>query len=56
MFLAMVWWFAGARKWFKGPKVNLEHVMLGREEQVKQLQAEEVSGDSSSDSGSNEKS
>lgn len=28
MFLAMCWWFASARKWFKGPKVNIEHKML----------------------------
>ncbi|KAF2498824.1 amino acid transporter [Lophium mytilinum] len=31
---AMVWWFVSARKWFKGPKVNVEHMMLGREGNV----------------------
>ncbi len=34
MFFVIIWWFAGARKWFKGPKVNIEHAMLGREEAV----------------------
>ena len=28
-----------ARKWFKGPKVNLEHLMLGREEQAAEVAA-----------------
>ena len=23
----LVWWVADARKWFKGPKVNVEHLM-----------------------------
>ncbi|KAF2716583.1 amino acid permease [Polychaeton citri CBS 116435] len=30
MLFVIIWWFAGARKWFKGPKVNLEHMMLGQ--------------------------
>jgi hypothetical protein len=25
----MIWWILDARKWFKGPKVNVEHAMLG---------------------------
>ena len=28
---AMIWWFVSARKWFKGPKVNIDHMMLGRD-------------------------
>ena len=47
----IIWWFASARKWFKGPKVNIEHQMLGRERYV--IDAREVgndSGDSSSGS------
>ena len=32
MFLVTVWWFVSARTWFKGPKVNVEHLMLGRED------------------------
>jgi hypothetical protein len=34
MFFVTVWWFVSARKWFKGPKVNVEHMMLGRGEVV----------------------
>ena len=34
MFLVTIWWFVSAHKWFKGPKVNIEHMMLGREEAV----------------------
>ncbi|KAF1944086.1 amino acid transporter [Clathrospora elynae] len=34
MFLVTIWWFVSAHKWFKGPKVNIEHMMLGREETV----------------------
>jgi hypothetical protein len=50
MFLVMAWWFISARKWFKGPKVNLDHLMLGREGNV--LEGEDKvgnDGDSSSD-------
>ena len=28
-----------ARKWFKGPKVNLEHLMLDRDDQAADIQA-----------------
>lgn len=53
MFLVMVWWVLGARKWFKGPKVNLEHVMPGTESAyAEQIQAKEVNGDSSSSTDS----
>ena len=31
MTCAMIWWVVDARKWFNGPKVNIEHQMLGRE-------------------------
>jgi hypothetical protein len=34
MLLVTVWWFVSAHRWFKGPKVNVEHLMLGREESV----------------------
>lgn len=23
-----IWWFVDARKWFKGPKINVEHHMV----------------------------
>lgn len=31
MAMILVWWVVSARKWFKGPKVNVQHMMLGRE-------------------------
>lgn len=31
MAAVMVWWFVSAHKWFKGPKVNLEHAMHGQD-------------------------
>ncbi|KAK3208266.1 hypothetical protein GRF29_77g117046 [Pseudopithomyces chartarum] len=34
MFMVTVWWFVSAKKWFKGPKVNVDHLMLGREGNV----------------------
>ncbi|KAK3675442.1 GABA/polyamine transporter [Recurvomyces mirabilis] len=40
MFIITIWWFVDAHKWFKGPKVNLEHLMHGRDEQAVQLAAE----------------
>ena len=52
MLFAMIWWFAGAKKWFKGPKVNLEHVLPGRKAQYAEIQPKELSGDSSSETGS----
>jgi hypothetical protein len=35
----MIWWFVDAHKWFKGPKVNLEHLMHGRDEQAADIAA-----------------
>jgi len=34
MLLVIIWWFVSAHKWFKGPVINVEHHMLGREENV----------------------
>ncbi|KAL9117427.1 MAG: hypothetical protein Q9187_006036 [Circinaria calcarea] len=34
MLCAVVWWVLSARHWFKGPKVNIEHQMLGKEENI----------------------
>jgi hypothetical protein len=50
MFLVMVWWFVSAHKWFKGPKVNVQHAMLGREGNVLEGQGK-GDRDSSSDGG-----
>lgn len=27
MFLSLVWYAVDARKWFKGPKINVEHLV-----------------------------
>ena len=54
MLLILIWWFVSARKWFKGPKVNLEHMMFGREEMLKvHGQEVEVMGDA--DTGKDKK-
>ena len=29
MTFVLIWWILSARHWFKGPKVNIEHRMLG---------------------------
>jgi amino acid transporter len=34
MTMVIIWWFVSARKWFKGPKINVEHHMLGRDEEI----------------------
>lgn len=34
MLAVSIWWVVDARKWFKGPKVNIEHQILGREGNV----------------------
>jgi amino acid transporter len=48
MLAITIWWFVSAHKWFKGPKVNIEHMMLGREENV--VEGKDLKGnDSASD-------
>jgi len=32
MGLALIWYAVAARKWFKGPRVNIEHRMYGKED------------------------
>lgn len=34
MTMALIWYAVDAHKWFKGPKVNIEHQMLGRDGNV----------------------
>ena len=34
MLAISIWWVVDARKWFKGPKVNVDHQMLEREDDV----------------------
>ena len=47
MLCAMIWWVVDAHKWFKGPKVNIEHEMLGRQGNVIEGKADESGGSSS---------
>lgn len=53
MLFVMVWWIVDAHKWFKGPKVNIEHQMAvtgrGPIMDGKVLDAEDSSGRGSSD-------
>lgn len=49
MFLVTIWWFVSAKKWFKGPKVNVQHMMLGRGEVVVGQEGEQIERDSASD-------
>lgn len=53
MLFVMIWWFLSAHKWFKGPKINLAH-MLGREGEIEQIKGLDIirSADQVSDSGS----
>ena len=56
MSYALIWWAVDARKWFKGPKVNIEHQMLGRENNIIEGKDDSNdSGGSSSNSISKEK-
>ena len=32
MIVVTIWWLVSAHKWFRGPKVNVEHMMLDRRE------------------------
>jgi amino acid transporter len=45
MFLVMIWWLVSARKWFKGPKINVQHMMLGREGNVIDGKGDDSSSD-----------
>lgn len=45
---AIIWWIVDAHKWFKGPKVNVEHYMLGRQEAVVEGRAHGTESGSSS--------
>ena len=43
---AVIWWIVDARKWFKGPKVNIEHLMIGRKaEDVGQIEGHVIEGE-----------
>ncbi|KAL1657292.1 GABA/polyamine transporter [Didymella pomorum] len=49
MILVIIWWFVSAHKWFKGPKVNIAHMMHGEEQQI--LEGQTVQKTSSVGSG-----
>lgn len=51
MVLITIWWFISAHKWFKGPKVNVEHMMLGREGNIVMGEEEADFGDQDNSSG-----
>lgn len=43
MLFIMIWWVVSARKWFKGPAINVEHHMLGREDVIDGVDRDESS-------------
>jgi len=51
MLAILIWWVVSARHWFTGPKVNIEHQMLGREGNV--VEGKELGGETSGGSSSN---
>ncbi|KAK4954759.1 hypothetical protein LTR28_006181 [Elasticomyces elasticus] len=55
MSIIMIWWLLSARKWFNGPKVNVQHLMLGREDPENTIEGREVkSSQNGSDSENGE--
>jgi hypothetical protein len=56
MFIVTVWWFVSAHKWFKGPKVNVEHMMLGRGDVLEGQDSKvQIRDDSSADGPASDK-
>ena len=51
MLMVTIWWFVSAHKWFKGPKVNIEHRMLGEGDVLVGQDAKVQIRDSSSGDG-----
>ncbi|KAH5414342.1 hypothetical protein HBI47_152630 [Parastagonospora nodorum] len=51
MLMVTIWWFVSAHKWFKGPKVNIEHRMLGESDVLVGQDAKVQIRDSSSGDG-----
>lgn len=50
MFAIIIWWIVSAKKWFKGPKVNIAHMMLGQVDDNHVVEGVDVKGDNSADS------
>ena len=49
MIFITIWWFVSAHKWFRGPKVNVENMMIGRDAIV--VDGQEVASIDDSDGG-----
>jgi len=50
LFIILIWWVVDAHKWFKGPKVNIEHLMLGRDGNIIDAEGHDIlRGDGSED-------
>lgn len=56
MLFVMIWWFVSAHKWFKGPRINLEHTIFYDNEQIEGMSVkgttEVLANDAGSSSGS----
>lgn len=50
MFAIIIWWIVSARKWFKGPKVNIAHMMLGQVDDNHIVEGVDVKNDNTNDS------
>lgn len=55
MLIVLIWWFISAHKWFKGPKINVEHHMLGRDPTIEGVEGIEGVSDSDSPASLNKK-
>lgn len=44
MLLAIVWFAVDAHKWFKGPRVNVEHMLAGPELEAHVIRGREAVG------------
>ncbi|KAF2232278.1 amino acid permease [Viridothelium virens] len=54
MFGVLIWWLVSARKWFKGPRVNIQHRAF--QEGDVSFDGKAINGDGESESGSHEQS
>lgn len=50
MTLSIIWWLASARKWFKGPKVNVFHAVHGPDALGEVIEGKEATGGSETSS------
>jgi len=45
MTMIMVWWVLGARTWFKGPRVNVQHMSMAGLVEIEGVEGGVVGGD-----------